>query len=80
MKNPFRVRWETIWKKAETFQKTFGGIPTGTTGGIVVLQRHLEKPNKFRAYMESADAKKDISLDMLTEFYPETEMYLNKKG
>lgn len=80
MKNPFRVRWETIWKKPETFQKYLFLIPNGTTEGIVVLQRHLEKPNKFRAYMESSDNKKDISLELLTAFYPETEKYLNKKG
>jgi len=76
MKNPFRNRWETIWKKSETFQKTLFGIKNGTTEGIVVLQRHLEKPNKFRAYIESTDNKKDISLELLTVYYPETEKYL----
>ncbi len=76
MKNPFRNRWQTIWKKSETFQMYTFGIPVGKTDGIVVLQKHLEKPNKFRAYIEIIDDKTDISLDLLTIRHPETEMFL----
>jgi hypothetical protein len=81
MKNPFRNRWETIWKKSETFQKYTLGKTNGTMDGVVVLQKHLEKPNKFRAYIEIPGGNKtNISLDLLTVRHPETEKYLNEKG
>lgn len=78
MKNPFRKRWETIWTKKETFERYILGMLVSNVSGIVVLQKHIEKPGKFKAYIETVDTKQSISIDMLVSYYPNVKEIINK--